>query len=283
MEAVQRARATRDAATSSPAPLLATRCNECNGPMSAAACSAADIPRIPAPAAPLVVRWINMAGQTTRARIMRRQIAAAQAVLPPGFAIDIERSEAVVPTCTRRSRPCAVPSPRRRTSIPARPSRSSPRNCAGTRRSARAHIDQGSAHTTPPLHHAILRSQHERAGLLGTTSSRTRACTRASRRRPSAAVAPQLLLLEDDVEVAPRFRGAAVLARAARRPRLRRRALRLLGRVLRLRRRRQRRVPRAAALVQPDGHGVRRRARRSCPSSRAPRRRPAARVWRDAD
>ena len=52
-----------------------------------------------------------MAGQTTRARSMRRQIAAAQAVLPPGFAIDIERSEAVVPTCTRRSRPCAVPSP----------------------------------------------------------------------------------------------------------------------------------------------------------------------------
>ena len=80
-------------------------------PMSAAACSAADFPRISAPAAPLVVRWINMAGQTTRARSMRRQIAAAQAVLPPGFAIDIERSEAVVPTCTRRSRPCAVPSP----------------------------------------------------------------------------------------------------------------------------------------------------------------------------
>ena len=70
---------------------------------------------------------------------------------------------------------------------------------------ARAHIDQGSAHTTPPLHHAILRSQHERAGLLGNFLSHASVYARFAATPVGASAAPQLLLLEDDVEVAPRF------------------------------------------------------------------------------
>ena len=95
-----------------------------------------------------------------------------------------------------------------------------------------------------------------------------------------ASVAPQLLLLEDDVEVAPRFFAALPCLLEQ-----------LGGRAFDVVRFGcwgaycasdavgSGAVYRAAALVQPDGHGVRRRARDArALRSRAPRRRPAARV-----